>query len=135
MAGLFNTNFTTLTMAMDVASLRNEVYAHNIANAETPGYKRREVSFEDSFKNVFVSEDLRLKTSRAQHIPNYPTSFEDIDPDVTRIANTTITNDGNNVDVDKEMAALSANTLRYQTLTRLMDLNIVRYNIILKGTR
>ena len=39
------------------------------------------------------------------------------------------------MDIDNEMAALSANTLRYQTLTRLMDLNIVRYNIVLKGTR
>lgn len=135
MAGLYNSNFTTLAMAMDVASLRNEVYAHNIANAETPGYKRREVSFEENFKNALSSDDLRLKTSRSKHIPNYPTSFDDIDPDVTQIANTTITNDGSNVDIDKEMAALSANTLRYQTLTRLMDLNIVRYNIILKGTR
>ncbi len=135
MAGLYNTNFTTLPLAMDVASLRNEVYAHNIANAETPGYKRREVSFEDSFKKALAGDELRLKTSRVRHIPNYPVSLDGVEPDLTRIKNTYITNDGNNVDIDKEMAALSANTLRYQTLTRLMDLNIVRYNIVLKGTR
>jgi flagellar basal-body rod protein FlgB len=135
MAGLYNSNFTTISMAMDVASLRNEVYAHNIANAETPGYKRREVSFEEEFKKVLGSDDLRLKTSRESHIQNYPVSFDDIDPDVSKITNTYITNDGNNVDIDKEMAMVSANALRYQTLSRLMDQNFIRYNIVLKGLR
>lgn len=135
MAQLFNTNFTTLGIAMDVASLRNEVYAQNVANAETPNYKRREVAFEDVFKEVLDTNDLRLKTSQPQHIPNYPISLEDVSPEISRINNTFVTNDGNNVDIDKEMAMVAANTLRYQVLSRLMDQNFSRYNIILRGLR
>jgi flagellar basal-body rod protein FlgB len=48
---------------------------------------------------------------------------------------TTMRNDGNNVDIDYEMVQLVKNGLRYQVLTRLMSMNIDRYNAVLRGVR
>ncbi|HRW92906.1 MAG TPA: flagellar basal body rod protein FlgB [Thermotogota bacterium] len=133
--GLFNSNFVTLSSAMDASALRHRVISQNIANAETPGYKRKEVVFEDVLREALSPQELRIKKEDPRHFSNYPENIEDVQARMGSVRNTWITNDGNNVDIDQEMAVMAANSLRYQTLARLMDQNIVRYNIILKGTR
>lgn len=122
-------------MAMDAASIRHQVIAQNIANSETPNYKRHEVRFEEELKKHLHPQDLRLKTTNPKHISNHPLTLEDIPIQVSKVRETTITNDGNNVDLDREMALMALNTIRYQTLSQLMDANIGRYNIVLRGAR
>ena len=135
MAELFNLNFQTIGKALDSTVLRNKVIAQNIANAETPGYKKREVAFEDVFNQVLEDDIIRLRRTDARHISNIPDSLSQVQPKVVQINSTSVTNDQNNVDIDEEMALLAMNTERYQVLARLMDQNIARYNIILRGVK
>jgi len=127
---MFNSLFYTIPAAMNATMLREKIIAHNIANVETPGYKRMDVIFEDELRKVLESNDLKLKTDSEKHISNFPTS---ISPKIVTQSNTSITNDKNNVDIDYEINLLVQNTLRYQVLSRLMSMNIDRYNTALRS--
>jgi len=59
---MFNSLFYTIPAAMNATMLREKIIAHNIANVETPGYKRMDVIFEDELRKVLESDDLKLKT-------------------------------------------------------------------------
>ncbi len=131
--GFFNTNFSTLKMAMDASSVRHQVIAQNIANSETPNYKRLEVRFEDELQKHLHKKDLSLKTPHPKHISNQPQSLDHVSIQVSRVLETSITNDENNVDLDREMALMAYNTIRYQTLSRLMEANIGRYYTVMRG--
>ncbi|MCD6552271.1 flagellar basal body rod protein FlgB [Thermotoga sp.] len=127
---MFNSNFYTLKQAMDVSLLRQKVHALNIANVSTPGYKRKYVAFEEFLKESKMK--LKLLKTNEKHLGNLQRVIE---PRVLIQNDTIMRNDGNNVDIDYEMVQLVKNGLRYQVLTRLMSLNIDRYNAVLRGVR
>ncbi|MCD6450044.1 MAG: flagellar basal body rod protein FlgB [Thermotogaceae bacterium] len=129
---MFNSNFYTLKAAMDVSMLRQEIHAQNLANAETPGYKRRYVVFESILQKVMNEKNVKLNTTNPKHIKLYQTPVK---PTVMRDMSTSYRNDGNNVDVDVEVVEMVKNGLKYQVLTRLMSMNIDRYNTVLRGVR
>lgn len=93
----------TLSKALDALSLRHEVISDNIANANTPGFKARAVSFE---------KELKAALSRGKPGSARPGVYED------RLR---ITPDGNSVDIDLEMAKLAETTIVYGALTRLVS--------------
>ncbi|ANQ54052.1 flagellar basal-body rod protein FlgB [Thermosipho sp. 1063] len=127
---MFNTNFHTLKIAMDVALKRQEIHSQNIANAETPNYKRKYIAFEELLSESKMK--LKLRTTSANHISNIK---ESINPILKTQENTSLTNDKNNVDIDVEMAEMVKNALKYQTLSRLMSANIERYNTVVRNIR
>lgn len=90
-----------LAAALGAAGLRQETLAHNIANVNTPGFKRLYVSFEDEL--------------RAAADPGA------VAPQVHRDDITSGRADGNNVDLDREMALLAENQIRYAALARQMS--------------
>jgi len=95
--------------SLDTAALRQRVIAHNIANVDTPGFKRSTVLFEDALSAALGGEGD--PDERARRIA--ATS-----PQVERIE-TSSRLDGNNVDIDMEAAELAENALRYEALSRL----------------
>ena len=56
-----NSVFYIVQSALDAVMLRQKLIAHNIANAETPGYKRLDLIFEDELRKAMESKDLKLK--------------------------------------------------------------------------
>ena len=130
--GLFNSNFYTIKMAMDVSMLRHEIHAHNIANAETPGYKRRYVVFESILQKLMDERRIKLVRTNQKHLPGIMSVPR---PVVMVDRSTTYRNDGNNVDVDSEVVEMVKNGIRYQVLSRLLSMNIDRYNAVLRGVR
>ena len=108
-----------LPRGMTAATMRQEVISHNIANVNTPNYRRSVVEFEDILAKEIYGEDTggKLQMIRtndahlpAEHLPIHavPTMVQD---------NTTIMReDNNNVDIDIEMATLLKNQLYYNTL-------------------
>ena len=127
---MFNSNWNTLEVAMNVAMLRQEVYTQNLANIETPGYKRNYVEFEELLQEPEMK--LKLKTTEKKHISSGPVSFS---PIVKSEDSTSLTNDKNNVDADYETVEMLKNTYRYQTLAYLMNSNIQRYNTVIRGVK
>ncbi|QTA38154.1 flagellar basal body rod protein FlgB [Thermosipho ferrireducens] len=127
---MFNSNFVTLKAAMDVALARQEIHSQNIANAETPNYKRKYIEFEEYFRESTMK--LTLKRTSERHLP---LANKKVVPKIKVQKDTTLTNDKNNVDVDIEMVEMVKNALKYQTLSRLMTSNIDRYNAVVRGVR
>ncbi|NLG69968.1 MAG: flagellar basal body rod protein FlgB [Firmicutes bacterium] len=110
-----------LATALDAAALRQQVIAHNLANAETPHYRRFDVVYEEALsrqQQAAARQKVALRRTHPAHLAR-PTS-QPVQPMVVRDNSSVMRNDQNNVDVDREMAALAKNMLYYQTLTRVV---------------
>ena len=93
--------------------------SRNIANANTPGYARRNVSFEDQLRDVIESGN-KLKMTRTDkgHIPTSPHSLEAVKPAEIRMIDEIYRLDGNNVDPEREMSILSETRMQYAAMSR-----------------
>lgn len=115
---------------------RLDVIANNIANVDTPGFKRSDVTFESQLKRAIMSEQdtgIKAITTNKKHIPfKVPIDWKEVQPKRVLDYSTTMRNDGNNVDIDKEMTYLSKTTLTYQAVMDLLkhDYNLI--NLVLK---
>ena len=101
-----------LDKAADASWLRNEVLSNNLANIDTPGYKRQDVDFESVLKEALGMshfEDMDHKVAGLRHKALSGRLYTDYSNYSYRI-------DGNNVDVDNENVMLAENQLRYQGL-------------------
>ena len=130
MDSIFNSNFDTLKTALDVQLKRQELHAENIANAETPGYKKKYVAFEEYLQQSKMK--LRMNTTDEKHMSSSPSTVQA--KQITQ-DNTSITNDENNVDIEMETTEMVKDSLRYQVLSRLMSANIDRYNTVIRNAR
>ncbi len=111
--------FGLLSRLLDVASLRHQVLAQNIANVNTPGYHRQEVTFESAFQR-FLQQG---KESRALGLA----------PRVVQAAAGRERVDGNNVDIDTEMGRLSKNALLYNVYSQILAANIASMRSAITG--
>lgn len=130
---------TDLTTEVLVASLRghnarNTAIANNIANAETPGYKRIDVSFEAALAQAVKSDRSRLSRSETS-VSTFgrASAVDDFMPGVRSVTTTTMRVDGSNVDPDDEMAQLSANALAHQTVVSLLDKRLAQFRTAIMG--
>jgi flagellar basal-body rod protein FlgB len=135
---MFPDDLTTevLTASLRGHNARNTAIANNIANAETPGYKRMDVNFEAALADAVQTDRARLSRD-----PGVMTSFDmarpsaldDVAPAVQTTDTTTLRVDGSNVDPDAEMAELSANTLAYNTVVSLLDKRFGQFRTAIMG--
>ena len=109
--------FRAMEKALDAAVLRQRVIANNIANADTPGFKRSDVRFESLLRAELEGRGglVGLRTD-PRHIPIGSTGLPE--PEVVTDRRTVMNNNLNNVDIDAEMSALAANQLRYNVLVQ-----------------
>ena len=101
-----------LTKAADASWQRNEILANNIANATTPGYKRKDVSFETYLFQELAggsNTSLRQKIGEVDLSHLNATAYTDYSELSYRL-------DGNNVDIDTENVELASNQIKYDAL-------------------
>jgi flagellar basal-body rod protein FlgB len=98
--------------ALTGAWLRHEVLANNIANSDTPGYKAARVNFEDYLYDA-LRPRLRLTVTSPLHMRE-----KYRDTIAVSLDTTSVTPDGNSVDIDREMAEVSANAYYYTAVSR-----------------
>jgi flagellar basal-body rod protein FlgB len=119
-----------LSKALDGLSERHEAILSNIANAETPGYKALQVSFEDNLRQAINAENNpqqtgntpagSLKTTNPLHInPNAIAPETDASQISIERSQFMYRYDQNGVDIEHEMAQLSKNAQRYDVLAKL----------------
>lgn len=101
-----------LGKAADASWIRNDLIANNIANYDTPGYKRQDVDFEDALKQAIQSAD---GTNMDTKVANLCKGSLDVSP-YTDHGDYSYRLDQNNVDVDTEQVQLAENQIRYQAL-------------------
>ena len=135
-AGRFDKTIDLLKRGMDVSVLRRNVIANNIANAETPNFKRTVLNFESALKRALDSEKVRpprqFVTDR-RHIPFYqPIDYRTVRPRLVLDYLTTAKNNGNNVDIEEEGMLALENQLLYQTMAQAISSEFSRVNLVLR---
>jgi flagellar basal-body rod protein FlgB len=125
-----------LDKTMDVSLLRRNVMANNIANSDTPNFKRTDVNFEAELKRALESENQRpfpAKLTRGKHISfQRPKDWRDVQPRRVLDYLTTAKNNGNNVDAEVEMMGIMSNQLSYQLMTQVVQHEFNRVNMVLR---
>ncbi|MBU2702019.1 flagellar basal-body rod protein FlgB [Sporomusaceae bacterium BoRhaA] len=117
-----------LEKALSSSALRQQVISNNIANVNTPGFKRSTVSFEDKLQQAMNQTQLPLVRTHQNHLA--AEKFEgSMEPSVVVDNTTSMRVDGNNVDIDKEMASLAKNSIYYSAVAQQMN----KYYGILKS--
>ena len=105
-----------LEKALDAAWLRNEAITNNMANVNTPGYKKTYVRFEEQLAGA--TSQFAIGSSKKD--PKFLPIGNDVRsipaPEVIQDPFTSTRKDGNNVDMDVEMAELAKNTIKYNAL-------------------
>ena len=139
-----------LQMGLNGAQKRQEAISNNIANVDTPNYKRKDVDFLSVLKNETGSERDNNKVSNKIKRPSRPTKLslsrtkgEHIDSSkknsrenfaINTSSDTKYRNDNNNVDIDYEMAELAKTNLYYSTLAQRISGKFSNLNnVISKG--
>ena len=103
--------------ALNASSLRQQVISNNIANVNTPGFKKSEVNFEDQLQAAIDSESKGNVLART-HERHLPAQSAAVKPQINKLTNTTLRLDGNNVDIDEEMAQLAKNNIYYDAMAQ-----------------
>ena len=124
-----------LQRGITAANVRNEVIANNIANVNTPHFKKSDVIFEDLLAYELYGTDsnegkLEMARTHDAHLPFKPFPFKAdtiIQQDQTRNMRT----DDNNVDIDIEMASLTKNQLWYNAMVTELQAYTSRLNTVI----
>lgn len=114
---LSSKTFDYTSRGMQAAVIRHEVISHNIANVNTPYFRRSDVEFESLLtKELGLGNDKMMQVVRT-HDRHLPTPFRGkAKPAVVVEEHTDMRYDGNNVDIDREMANMAKNQLYYEAL-------------------
>ena len=100
-----------LSKTLDAATARQKAIANNVANVETPGYKRNQVSFEDELKRI-----INLKTGSELR-----KGLQELTPVTHTDIQSPARPDGNNVNIDAEMSDLARTSLKYRAAIVLLE--------------
>lgn len=121
-----------LTLALDGVSSRQRATANNIANAETPGYKRHTVPFEAWLRESLAgSGRLQLTRSHPRHLSGTQTVRRTVRSD----GSTVMRNDGNNVDIEREAAQLAKDTILYNALVQQLNARYTALRSVIREGR
>ena len=119
-----------LGKAADGAWARNEAIANNIANVDTPGYKRQDVSFETELQHAlkasrYKSLDQKVKEANLHLNRLEPRTYTDI-------PNWSYRMDKNNVDIDTENVELASNQIKYNGIANSIDSEFRNLRAVIK---
>ncbi len=121
--GIFATEkYVTARKLLDAAALRHKALAGNLANVETPGYKRIDLS--PAFSTQLATS---LKRGDLEGISNLqPTLTIDAEAGAVRP-------DGNNVELDRELLNVNRNALEYEVLTQFVSSSLKHLKTAISG--
>ncbi|MDF2658329.1 MAG: flagellar basal-body rod protein FlgB [Paenibacillus sp.] len=119
---------------LDAASFRQKVMSNNVANVDTPYFKRSDVQFEELLEKELIKNSLQGRRTDPRHIPiGVPAA--PVAPKVVTDETTLMNNNLNNVDIDYEMALLAKNQLRYNVIVGQVNSDLKHYRTALNGGR
>ncbi len=122
-----------MSRGMSAANLRHEVISNNIANVNTPKFKKSDVVFESLLAKELglFDEQGKLEVVRT-HDRHMPIPMKGrATPEVIMDTSTTMRTDKNNVDIDKEMANLAKNQIYFNALAKEMGSHFQKVKTII----
>ncbi|MBT2691439.1 flagellar basal body rod protein FlgB [Bacillus sp. ISL-55] len=127
---LFSNTVSTLEHALNYSSAKQKVISQNIANVDTPNYKAKDVSFKAVFQDV-MGQSFQANRSDARHYEF--SSKASRMPGVVTNPNVNYNENGNSVDLDKEMADLATNQIYYNALTERINGKFNSLQTVIRG--
>lgn len=127
LSGAYN-YVNVLDKAADAAWTRNDVLANNIANADTPNYKRKDVQFETYLSNAIAGTDSLDETVANIDLNTLEATT------YTEQSNLSYRIDGNNVDISTENVELAKNQIRYYVLMNSINNEFTNLKAALRTT-
>ena len=148
--GLFGEHGAVLHAAMKGMETRFGAINENLANIDTPGYKRKNVEFEGELQrlrrymsgrdNPFTAKThpahmgtIGLSRTDGMHFALGPLSLDDVRPAIWRSDTTSFRNDGNNVDIDFEMSLLAQTEITYNAVATFMKKKFEGLQGVIRG--
>jgi flagellar basal-body rod protein FlgB len=122
---------------MDANVVRRDVIADNMTNAQVPGFKRSEVTFESELKRALETEKqrpaLELTLTDSKHIPNWrERDYREVRPRRVRDYISTSRNNGNNVDLEQEIMLGLENQMAYTLMAQAQTFEFSQINLVLR---
>ncbi len=125
MGSVFGTVAQLLQRAMGGASQRHEVIANNIANANTPNFKRQEVDFLTSLRREMDRHQSgSLQLTHPNHQSEHAGGLKSLPS--WRKGGLVMRNDGNSVDIESEMVEMAKNSLYYNAVANQLQSQLSR---------
>ncbi len=113
---------SVLEKSLNAAWARNDVISQNLANVDTPEYKRKDIAFEEFLNDSMGKTSLEGNLTDKRHIPINSGNVEKIEPALVEDnSDSSMRIDGNNVDIDSEMANLAKNQIKYNALIQMIN--------------
>ncbi|MBN1532246.1 MAG: flagellar basal body rod protein FlgB [Spirochaetes bacterium] len=128
-----------LERALDTESLRRRVISNNIANVDVPHFRRSEVNFESELRRAITERSdpdnqLPAEMTDERHIPFYvPRDLRGVRPRIHLDHTTSMRNDGNNVDIEKEEVDAAKNLMRYNAFVTSLNSNFRLLKIAMRS--
>jgi flagellar basal-body rod protein FlgB len=117
--GIFSGTVSLVEQALHVRSKKHGVVASNIANIDTPHYKAFDVIVQEEMEKIAGDrQSPGFKRTQPGHLPARAEAGSVV-PKRVETLQTGMRKDGNTVDLDKSMAALSENTILYTALAQI----------------
>lgn len=122
MSNMFDKTTSALQSSINLRGLRHSVTSSNIANAETPGYKAKKLDFEEALRRAVDLEGLvKDQAEHKDHFLMGDGRVGQVRADVYDNPDVNMSNDGNTVDLEREMAELAENTVLYKAALQLIN--------------
>lgn len=124
--------YKALATSLKFREMRQEVMSSNVANAQTPEYKALKLDFEEALARATdVDGQLSMAASDDRHFNVGGGGFNNLEPEVYENPNGIVSENGNTVDVEAEMAQMAENKIMYDTTVQLINkkLGLMKYAI------
>ena len=114
-----------LASNLNFRQMRQELISSNIANAETPGYKAKRIDFEKALSRALdIDGQLGMKTVDKRHYDVGSGGFDNLEPTIYEDSSGVVSDDGNTVDREREMALMAENRILYDASVNLLNKKI-----------
>ncbi|MGM0471514.1 MAG: flagellar basal body rod protein FlgB [Bacillota bacterium] len=117
---LNNSSISVLAKSLDGLQQRQQAISDNIANVDTPNYKRKRVDFKSQLKSQLNNDNLNLNATDGKHYSS-ATNLDEMEFQTKVERNSKLRFDRNNVNIDQEMSKLAKNGLEYQAVSQLLS--------------
>lgn len=131
MAISFDKAFGVHALALEIRSQRAGVLANNLANADTPNFKARDIDFAKALQQAQSQQTSGLTRTHENHLQS--SIGGDIPGLSYRIPHQPDTGDGNSVDAQIEQAKFVENAMEYEASLRFLDGKVKGLMLALKG--
>jgi flagellar basal-body rod protein FlgB len=135
MAFEISSSFNILEKSLEYRKIRQDLIASNIANADTPYYKSRDIRFEEALKDELKKDNkLELAITNPKHLE--PKEFDDAKKPIIFFRDGHLTrNDGNDVDIDIETTEMAKNSIAYNATVAALRKDIEIFKAVIDSSK